>query len=488
MIDTLNSILDTHPDLICRMDKELNFTYANEAAATFFLMSKDALIGTHLFLRSEEKQHEVIKSVLGNICPESPSVTSLQRIDRPAGPQYVLFTIIGLYSDENVLQGYQSVGRDVTSKTLLEHQVAAQTKALDAVHVELRSVLDTVPSLIWYKDDKNKILRLNQAAAASMGMTVEEVEGKNTYDLFGEAAKDYHDADLSVFNSGKAIRGLVEPFTPDSGEQLWVQSDKIPFTDGEDGPRILVVSTDITELKEQEATLKSINKNLDDFASLASHDLQAPLRKIGISAELMQLELGDALPAEATAYFDDIAAGVNHMRQLIKCFLKFMRASPEGVDLGPVNLNNVLRQVANNEQGHLDETGGSLILPDAEIYVRGDNALLAQVFTNLVSNAIKYRSERRLVEIEITAETEKQYWVISVRDNGLGIDPSFADQVFDLFGRAKPYSEIEGSGVGLALCRRIITLHGGTIELIETGNAGSCFQVKLFRARRPNDG
>jgi signal transduction histidine kinase len=248
------------------------------------------------------------------------------------------------------------------------------------------------------------------------------------------------------------------------------------------------VSTDITELKEQEAILKSINKNLDDFASLTSHDLQAPLRKIGISAELMQLELGNRLPEEANAYFDDIAAGVNHMRQLIQSFLKFMRASPEGVDLGPVNLNSVLRQVANNEQLHLDEMGGSLILPDAEIYVRGDTALLSQVFTNLLSNAIKYRSESRPVEIEITAETEKQYWVISVRDNGAGIDPSFSDQVFDLFGRAKPQSDIEGSGVGLALCRRIITLHGGTIELVETDNTGSCFQVRLFRARIPDNG
>lgn len=432
--------------------------------------------------------HAIIKAVLGKISPTSPSVTSLQRIDRPSGSQYILFTNIGLYDDDNVLQGYQSVGRDVTSEILLKNQVEAQAKALDAVQIELRSVLDTVPALIWYKDDKNKILRLNQAAATSMGMTVEDVEGQCTYDLFGESAKDYHDADLKVFNSGVAIRGLVEPFTPDSGEQRWVQTDKIPFTDGADGPRILVVSTDITELKEQEAILKSINKNLDDFASLTSHDLQAPLRKIGISAELMQLELGDALPPEAGAYFEDIASGVSHMRQLIKGFLKFMRASPDGVDLSAVDLNHVLRCIAKDEQDFLDKAGGSLILPDHPIHVRGDEALLGQIFLNLVCNAVKYRSESRPIEIEITAETEKQYWVISVSDNGSGIDPSFADQVFDLFGRAKPHSDIEGSGVGLALCRRIVTLHGGTIDLIEKEGVGSCFQVKLFRARNLDNG
>lgn len=487
MPKTLNAILDTHPDLICRTDKDLNFTYVNDAAATFFQTPKRDLIGTHLFLRSEEDKHEVIKSVLGNVNPDSPSVTSLQQIDRASGTDYILFTNIGLYDEDNVLQGYQSVGRNVTSEVLLKHQLDAQSKALDAVQVELRSVLDTVPAMIWYKDDKNKILRLNQAAATSMGMTVEEVEGQCTYDLFGEAAKDYHDADLKVFNSGVPIRGLIEPFTPDSGEQLWVQTDKIPFTDGVDGPRILVVSTDITELKEQQAILKSINKNLDDFASLTSHDLQAPLRKIGISAELMQLELGDALPDEANSYFQDIASGVSHMRQMIKGFLKFMRASPDGVDLSAVNLNHVLRQVAEEEQNFIDKAGGTLTVPNQTIHVRGDQALLVQVFVNLICNAVKYRSETRPIEIEITAHTEKQYWVISVSDNGSGIDPSFADQVFDLFGRAKPHSEIEGSGVGLALCRRIVTLHGGTIELIEKDGAGSCFQVKLFRSRNLNN-
>lgn len=488
MPQTLNSILDMHPDLICRTDANLNFTYVNAAAATFFQTPKEKLLGTHLFLRSEEEQHAVIMSVLAKISPEHPSVTSLQRIDRPSGSQYIHFTNIGLYDEDNTLQGYQSFGRDVTGETLLEHQVTSQTKALDAVKVELRSVLDTVPALIWYKDDKNKILRLNQAAATSMGMTVEEVEGKNTYDLFGEAAKDYHDADLKVFNSGVAIRGMIEPFTPDSGEQRWVQTDKIPFADGEDGPRILVVSTDITELKEQQAILKSINKNLDDFASLTSHDLQAPLRKIGISAELMQLELGDTLPDEADAYFEDIASGVGHMRQLIQSFLKFMRASPDGVALGRVDLTPVMRRVAQSERAFLDEAGGTLTLPDCPIYVRGDDALLGQVFSNLINNAIKYRSESRPIEIEITAETEKQYQVITVMDNGSGIDPSFADQVFDLFGRAKPHSDIEGSGVGLALCRRIVTLQGGTIDLIEKEGVGSSFQVKLFRARNSTDG
>jgi len=483
MSDTLNSILDTHPDLICRLDEGMVFTYVNMATAQFFQETKDTLIGTHLLWRSDDKEQAIISELIANIAPENPAQTSLQRFDRAAGPQYILFTTIGLFDADNRIQGYQSVGRDVTREILLKQELETRGKELNSLQVELRSVLDTVPALIWYKDDQNKILRLNQAAATSMGMAVEDVEGKNTYDLFGEAAKDYHEADLKVFRSGEAIRGMIEPFTPDTGEQLWVQTDKIPFSDGDDGPRILVVSTDITALKEQEAILKSINKNLDDFASLTSHDLQAPLRKIGITAELMQLELEGQLPAGSETYFDDIAQGVDHMRTLIKSFLKFMRASPEGVELGSVNLGALLGRIAKEEQTLLDDADGGMSLPSMPIHVRGDDSLLHQVFFNLIGNAIKYRDPARPVQVDITATTEKQYWVINVSDNGSGIDPSFAGQVFDLFGRAKPHMDIEGSGIGLALCRRIITLHGGTIDLIEKDSPGSCFQVKLFRAR-----
>lgn len=361
--------------------------------------------------------------------------------------------------------------------------LAAKTDDLNAIKIELRSVLDTVPAMIWYKDDNNKILRLNKAAATSMGMAVEDVEGRCAYELFGDAAKDYHEADLKVFKSGVPTRGIIEPFTPNIGEQRWVQTDKIPFPDGVNGPRILVVATDITELKEQQAILKLVNENLDDFASLTSHDLQAPLRKIGISAELLQFELGDKISSEAKEYFSDISDGIGNMRNLIGNFLRFMRSSPDEVDLGPVDLTNVLSRVEIDQQSELNSAGGSLRLPQEQIYVRGDAPLLEQVFTNLINNAVKYRSEDRLLEVEITAKQEQLYWVISVSDNGSGIDPSFADQIFDLFGRAKPLSQIEGSGIGLALCRRIITLQGGTIELISKGQVGSTFEVKLFRAR-----
>ncbi len=484
MPQTLNSILDTHPDLICRYSPSLDFTYANLAMVNFLGSTKEEVLGSNLLSWYPTDTKASILSIYDVITPERPSQTLIQASDTKTGASSILWTTIGLF-EGNTVKEYQSVGRNITAEVELEQKLKSQTQTLDRVQTELRSVLDAVPSRIWYKDDKNNILRLNQAAAMSMGMTVAEVEGKNTYDLFGMAAKSYHEGDLKVLRSGEAIRGLIEAYTPESGEQGWVTTDKIPFDDNTNEPRILVVATDITELKEQEAILKSINKNLDDFASLVSHDLQAPLRKIAITAQLMELELGDQLPKSAGDYFKDISQGVSHMRTLIRSFLKFMRASPDSVALDTVNLTTLLREMADEDMAEaFTHAGGTLSLPDNDILVRGDMDLLRQIFSNLLGNSIKYRAADRPIEVEIVAKQDQQFWAITVSDNGTGIDENNSEQIFDLFGRSKPHKDIEGSGIGLALCRRIITLHGGTIELVSKDSPGSSFRVKLNRARQ----
>lgn len=486
MSDMFQSILDTHPDYICRFDADRVFTYANQAAVDFFRMDRDALIGSRLLDRVPPDQRSEVDSRLTLLSERSPASTTLHKVMRDQRPVHILWTNIAVY-DEGRLVGYQSVGRDVSAETALRREIREQAKTLERVQRELRMVLDAVPSRIWYKDDKNTILRLNAAAADSMGLSVEETEGQNTYDLFGEAAKAYHDDDLAVINSGVALRGKIEPYTPNEGDPGWVQTDKIPLElNGPEDRRILVVSTDITDLKEKETLLASINRNLDDFASLTSHDLQAPLRKIGISAELLTLEHGEALPDGASEHLEEIERGVRHMRGLIRSFLKFMRASPHEVDFDTVDLGQILEDSAARERDAISDAGGTVILPDGPISVSGNADLLGQVFGNLFQNALKYRSPDRPLRVEVTAQRALQNWVVDVIDNGRGIDSDEHDKVFDLFGRSQPQKGVKGSGIGLALCRRIIALHGGSIDLVERDGPGATFRIHL-NARRRNE-
>ena len=486
-----HSILDHHPDLICRFDTDYVIRFVNRKFASFFGSDEIALgsapnsfVGRDLIEVVQKGQKRRLKKRLAALTPDNPH-TEIRSIRTSKTGDEIIFkwTLIGLFDETGKVYEYQSAGRDITSEFYLQQALEQRNQDLEVLQSEMRLVLDAMPNKIWYKDDKNIILKLNEEAAQSMGMDVESVEGANTYDLFGDSAKSYHDDDLKVINSGKPLLGYVERYTPNDGTMGWVQTDKIPFDHPVTGDkRILVVSTDITELKEQEALLKTINKNLDDFASLTSHDLQAPLRHIGIFAELLQDECGENVSEEGKQYIDEISNGVVHMRGLIKSFLKFMRASPEGVEIGRVNLTDVISKVCQSRTADVEELGGEIILPSDEIIVRGEAVLLEQVVANLIDNAIKYREHTRTVKIKISAEKSHGEWRISVSDNGVGVDSNFAPHVFDLFGRAKPHSHREGSGVGLALCKRIITLHGGTIALIDKQDAGSEFMFTLKAA------
>jgi len=345
--------------------------------------------------------------------------------------------------------------------------------------------LDAMPCKVWYKDELNNILKVNEQAAKSMGLAICDIEGKNTYDLFGESAKKYHKDDLSVINSGKPLLDIVERYTPNDGLCGWIKTDKIPFDDPVSGEtRILVVSTDITRIKEQEAYLKALNQNLDDFASLASHDMQAPLRQVLVLTQLLERELDLSESPALKSYLDSIQSNVRQMRIMIDSLLKFMRAKPETSHLKPVNLSKVIARIREHHMMEIEDIGATFQLPEIEIFVQGDETLLEQVFTNLIENAIKYREFSRPLEISISGEKILGEWIIRVADNGVGVPSNLSSSIFEIFGRAKSSANREGYGIGLATCKRIVVLHGGAITHTSAKEQGAEFVLKLKASKK----
>lgn len=492
MKEFLNSILDIHPDLICRYSADWKLQYINKSCADFFGNLAENCIG-HPFSDFVPAAHaSEAEAMISEISIEKPQITSLQKFDREDDQFcWISWTNIGIFHPDGSIKAYQSIGRDVTQEIILNKMTRMRQKEISNVRAELRSVLDAIPAMIWYKDDKNKILHLNESAASSMGLSVAEVEGHNTYDLFGTEAKKYHEDDLKVINSGVPYTGIIERFTPNDGDPRWVQTDKIPFNvstpgdrDDEGTKRILVVATDITELKEKEALLSSINKNLDDFTALTSHDLQAPLRKIGLSAELLNMELNGSVSPAAHTNLTDITNGVTHMQTLIGSFLKLMRSTPGGVELETINLREVLEDTQTRLMEEFYNVRGQLIIPQKDMFIKGDAALMTQVFNNLIENSIKYRSSERELRIEVSAWAHERTWTLRVQDNGVGIDSSELKQIFELFGRAKPHMSVHGYGVGLALCKRIVGLHGGSLTYVANKHEGTCFEMTFNQSGR----
>jgi PAS domain S-box-containing protein len=249
------------------------------------------------------------------------------------------------------------------------------------------------------------------------------------------------------------------------------------------------------ELRVQERTqqLQEINRDLESFSYSVSHDLRAPLRHIGSFVEMLRDELGEASTARALRHLDTIAQSAEHMGQLIEGLLAFSRLGRAPLTLRALNMGSLVQSSLNRVQHDpsLQRPPSELQwqLPDHWPEVRGDALLLSQVWDNLLSNALKYSRKRELAQIELgwnaqpaEAPTELVFWV---RDNGAGFDPKRADKLFGVFQRLHRATEFEGTGIGLALCRRIVERHGGRIWAESTPQVGSTFCFALPASSSP---
>ncbi len=231
------------------------------------------------------------------------------------------------------------------------------------------------------------------------------------------------------------------------------------------------------KVRERTAELTRSNDDLAQFAYVASHDLKEPLRTISIFAEVLEQEHGNSLDSHAREGLTYILSGVRRMHELIDDLLAYSQVESRESNMKPVDLNAVVTEALFNLHGMIQESGAEVTC-DTLPLVTGDRVQLTQLLQNLVGNSIKYRSkEPPKIHVYSTAESSEE--VISVRDNGIGIDPRYAESVFKLFKRLHVREEYPGNGVGLAICRRIVERHGGRIWVESSGGAGSTFRFTI---------
>jgi signal transduction histidine kinase len=244
------------------------------------------------------------------------------------------------------------------------------------------------------------------------------------------------------------------------------------------------------QLLQNISRLEAANKELDLFAFMASHDLQAPLRKIRMFSDRLMADYSEKIDEEGNAYLSRIQNGCKQMQLLINDILEFSKISVKKELFSEVNLNTVIDQILEEFKELIDER---------QIQIRVDKlpllcvnqALMNPLFSNLISNAIKYgrRKEGALIRIyseDISSNgplrggaANKNFCRIYVKDNGVGFEQQYAKEIFDMFRRLHPGSEYEGTGIGLALCKKIVEKHGGTISVNSKTDEGSTFILTL---------
>lgn len=230
------------------------------------------------------------------------------------------------------------------------------------------------------------------------------------------------------------------------------------------------------ELSDTIKELKRSNSELEQFAYVVSHDLQEPLRVIGGYSQLLQKKLGNTLPKDAQVFLAFINEGVSRMSQLIKDLLSYSKVGKANANFKLTNLNHLILLAKNSLKTQID-TNQVQIINDELPILKVDKTLMTQLFQNLLGNAIKYRSERRPL-IKISVNEQEDFWQFSIQDNGLGIKAEYLDKIFIVFQRATE-ENIEGSGIGLAVCQKIVELHKGKIWVESIFGKGSTFYFTL---------
>jgi PAS domain S-box-containing protein len=281
-------------------------------------------------------------------------------------------------------------------------------------------------------------------------------------------------------------RGICEPY-----EKEYIRADgtRIPvyiadaLLPGPEG-QIAAFILDITERKRAEQALQQVtedlrrsNAELEQFAYVASHDLQEPLRMVSSYVQLLARRYQGRLDGDADEFISYAVDGAKRMQNLINDLLTYSRVGTRGNNVASVSGEHLLDEAKANLQMTIEESGAT-ITHDALPVVRGDPIQLALVFQNLLGNAIKFRGAE-LPCIHISSRQEADEWVFSVHDNGIGIDPQFAERIFVIFQRLHDRSTYSGTGIGLAVCKRIVLRHGGRIWVESQPGNGATFYFTL---------
>jgi light-regulated signal transduction histidine kinase (bacteriophytochrome) len=235
------------------------------------------------------------------------------------------------------------------------------------------------------------------------------------------------------------------------------------------------------ELEQKARELQRSNSELEQFAYVASHDLQEPLRMVSSYTQLVMRRYGEKLDKDAREFMNYVVDGAARMKQLIEDLLAYSRVGTRGKEFAPLELEAIVRRAVTNLRAAIEEAGAAVTwegLPQ----VQGDDVQLAQLLQNLIGNALKFRSAS-VPRVNIFSTEKADDWEIVVQDNGIGIEPQYYERIFMVFQRLHNKAEYPGTGIGLAICKKVVERHGGRIWVESKLGEGSAFHFTLPKER-----
>ncbi|CCQ74318.1 PAS domain S-box protein [Magnetospira sp. QH-2] len=348
----------------------------------------------------------------------------------------------------------------------------------------LSNVIKNSGEAVMITDPDERILFVNDAFTRITGYRVDEVLGLTPRLLSsGRHDRDFYRDMWKALQESGGWHGEV--WNKNKDGHIYPELITINMVRDEVGKVINFVSvfSDITRIKESEQRLREINTELEEFAYVTSHDLREPLRMISNYLSLLKKRINESLDEETGEFFDFAVDGAQRMDALIQDVLEYSRVGRRETRLENIDMRQLVERAMIQLRPGIEESAAEVRIGERIRSVRGYRLELERLAINLISNAIKYRSPKRPLEIDIDCRAERGMVVFMIKDNGMGIDPQFHDRIFRMFQRLHPREAFGGTGVGLAVCQKIVKTHGGRIWVESVPDEGSTFKFSLPMAK-----
>lgn len=481
------SLFDYNPDAVYSFDLKGNFVDLNEVALNLVEGHREKLREVNFLplIAPEDRERVMVhtsRAVSGEVQRYQTNFISLKGtkkvLDVTNFPIYVNKKITGVYG----------IAKDITKQIEIEQKLREE-------HNMFRAIIDYIPDHIFVINEKHKTILTNHSfyknyygvenEQESLGLTALEFFEKE------EATRVLED-NTRVMNNGIPVINREDIVQDFNGRKAYTLLTKVPFRFGNNKKGLVGISRNITEIKEKEKALEELNaalknhadelalsnKELEQFAYIASHDLQEPLRMVTSFLTQLKKKYNHKLDDKAQQYIYYAHDGATRMRQIILDLLEYSRVGRVAHEVTAVNLENLVSEVLSLHKKSIEDKNAKIeigSLPKLKV----EEPVLRQLFSNLIGNALKYSSKERQPVIKISSLKNKKHWEFKISDNGIGFEEEFKEQIFIIFQRLHQRDEYEGTGIGLAICKKIVDNFGGKIWVKSSLGKGSNFYFTI---------
>ncbi|MDP4285941.1 MAG: PAS domain S-box protein [Bacteroidota bacterium] len=404
-------------------------------------------------------------------------------------------TIVPFVNEQGRPYQYIAIRSDITKRKILQDEIKqfnselqsrVEEKTAEVIEKEqqYRFLLQNMREGIQVIGHDWRYLFVNNSVVEQSKYSNEELLGHTMMEKYPGIENTEMFSALQTCMKERISKIIENEFTFPDGTKEWYELSIQPVPEG-----LFILSMDITvrkkdeeKLREYAAELKSSNKELERFAYVASHDLQEPLRMVSSFLNLLENRIRERLDETSKQYINFAVDGAVRMKTLIQDLLLYSRVGNNKEDFISVDLNEIMLYVVKVLDQNIRETNTEITVKPLPV-IFANKTLISQLFVNLVSNAIKYHGEQK-TEIEVGCNEDPSQWIFYVKDNGIGINASYFEKIFVIFQRLHNKSDYPGTGIGLAICKKIIEVHRGKIWVESEEGKGSTFYFSIPKTKQ----